>query len=301
MGLIAQVLPANKRTMGVSLQSLIRRIPMAIGPVVGGLLIDTWGPRDGIRLAFIIALGVAGIATLIQMRWLPDDRPKYEGRIMTSFGRHPLQWYRSLGSDLRSLLISDILIRFCEQIPYAFVVIWCMQSIVSPVNGTQFGLLTTIEMATAVLVYIPVAYLADRGRKKPFVLITFVFFTLFPLTLLFCQSFWTLTLAFLLRGLKEFGEPTRKAMIMDLAPEDAKAITFGIYYLLRDTVVTVAALLGGLLWKIHPETNLVAAFAFGAVGTLWFAIRGHDIVSHKISLSPTMSTLADSSDRCNRR
>ena len=47
-------------------------------------------------------------------------------------------------------------------------------------RGLNFGLLTTIEMATAVLVYIPVAYMADRSTKKPFVLVTFIFFTLFP-------------------------------------------------------------------------------------------------------------------------
>ncbi|MEE4604817.1 MAG: hypothetical protein V2J65_26305 [Desulfobacteraceae bacterium] len=36
----------------------------------------------------------------------------------------------------------------------------------------KFGFLTTIEITTAVLVDTPVAYLADRGTKKPFVLIT---------------------------------------------------------------------------------------------------------------------------------
>jgi len=35
--------------------------------------------------------------------------------------------------------------------------------------------------------------------------------------------------AFIVRGLKEFGEPTREALIMDLAPEEAKARTFGTY------------------------------------------------------------------------
>ena len=74
-----------------------------------------------------------------------------------------------MSPDLRGLLVTDILVRFCEQIPYAFVVVWCMKTIAAPVTALQFGLLTTIEMATAVLVYIPVAYLADRSAKKPFV------------------------------------------------------------------------------------------------------------------------------------
>ena len=106
---------------------------------------------------------------------------------------------------------------------------------------------------------------------------TFVFFTLFPLVLLFSRSFILLILAFLVRGLKEFGEPTRKALIMDLAPEDRKAGMFGLYYLLRDVIVTVAAFGGAFLWEISPATNLLTAFGFGILGTLWFALCGSDL------------------------
>jgi MFS family permease len=134
-------------------------------------------------------------------------------------------------------------------------------------------------MATAALLYIPVAYFADRSGKKPFVLMTFVFFTLFPLVLLFCHSFWPLVGAFVLRGLKEFGDSTRKALIMDLAPEDQKALTFGVYYLVRDSIVAVAAFGGAFLWMISPAANFATAFAFGAAGTVWFAVRGRDLSS----------------------
>ena len=47
-----------------------------------------------------------------------------------------------------------------------------MYSLPSAVPIAKFGFLTTIEMTTAVLVFAPAAYLADRGTKKPFVLIT---------------------------------------------------------------------------------------------------------------------------------
>lgn len=52
---------------------------------------------------------------------------------------------------LKRLLVSDILVRFCEQIPYAFVVVWAMKTIQQPVTALQFGVLTTIEMGTAIL------------------------------------------------------------------------------------------------------------------------------------------------------
>ena len=79
-----------------------------------------------------------------------------------------------------------------------------------------------------------------------------------------------------LRGLKEFGEPTRKALIMELAPEDRKAAMFGLYYLLRDVVVSVAAFGGAFLWRLDPAVNLFAAFGCGLLATLWFAWRGED-------------------------
>ena len=277
MSLIAKVLPMNKRTMGVSMHSLVRRFPMALGPILGGVCIGLWGERDGVRAAFVAALLLSFLAIVLQQKLIEDEPSRQAGDECTIVPeRNPLKLYRLMSPNLRRLLVSDILVRFCEQIPYAFVVVWCMKTISAPVSALQFGILTSIEMATAVLVYIPVAYLADKSTKKPFVVMTFVFFTFFPLALLFCQSFEWLVLAFVLRGLKEFGEPTRKALIMDLAPEDCKAGMFGLYYLLRDVFVSIAAFGGAFLWLVSPTTNFLVAFLFGVAGTLGFAFFGSD-------------------------
>jgi MFS family permease len=280
MSLIYRVLPQSKRTMGVSMHSLVRRIPMAIGPLIGGLFIELWGERDGVRLAFGAALALAAVAMLLQQRMIEDDTPNTASSAEAcglTPEKNPLKLFGLMNPAMKGLLVTDILVRFCEQIPYAFVVIWCMKIISEPVSAIQFGLLTSVEMATAVLIYIPVAYLADHGTKKPFVLMTFAFFTLFPLALLYSRSLEWLTAAFILRGLKEFGEPTRKALIMDLSPDRCKAGMFGLYYLIRDVFVAVAALAGAFLWQISPETNLITAFVFGILGTVGFAVFGRDI------------------------
>ncbi|HTY36012.1 MAG TPA: MFS transporter [Bacteroidota bacterium] len=294
MDLVASVLPREKRTMGVSLHSMVRRIPMALGPVIGGALIGAFGETRGVRIALVIAFLFAGVSLVVQQVMIGKEttRPS-DGKTRRSYG------WRLLSADLRKLLVSDVLIRFCEQIPYAFVVIWCVK--VNGVSALQFGLLTTIEMVTAMLIYVPVAYLADRSTKKPFVVVTFMFFTLFPLVLLVSRSFWAMAVAFFIRGLKEFGEPTRKALIMDLAPDGQKAATFGVYYLIRDTIVSFAAFGGALLWDgstietlvgmtgvgqqlvplfqsfVSPTANLLTAFGFGVAGTIYFALFGKDL------------------------
>jgi len=279
MSLVAKVLPTNKRTMGVSMHSLVRRIPMALGPVIGGLFIGLWGEESGVRLAFVVALLMAVVAAVMQHLLITEDSSEDSGnQVSVKPEKNPARLYHEMPPSLRRLLVSDILVRFCEQIPYAFVVVWCMKIIHSPVSALQFGILTSIEMVTAMLIYIPVAYFADRSAKKPYVVITFGFFTMFPLVLLFSQSFGLLVLAFIIRGLKEFGEPTRKALIMDLAPENRKAAMFGLYYLMRDVIVSLAAFGGAFLWQIEPQVNFLVAFACGVLGTILFAVRGHQMM-----------------------
>jgi MFS family permease len=296
MDMVSKVLPKNKRTMGVSLHSLVRRIPMALGPMIGGALIGLYGEQVGIRTAFVVAFILAGISLLLQQIMIEDDSPS-----SSYTSKNPLRSIALLTPSLRNLLIPDILVRFCEQIPYAFVVIWCVS--INGITPLQFGILTTIEMITSILVYIPVAYLADKSTKKPFVVITFGFFTIFPLVLLLAHSFWLMMIAFVIRGLKEFGEPTRKALIMDLAPEGQKATTFGVYYLLRDFIVSIAAFGGAFLWDAStskvvfdtfgtghsllpfiqsitsPATNFLVAVGFGLIGTFYFAFFGKDLTT----------------------
>ncbi len=265
MSLISDAVPKNKRVMGVSMHSLVRRVPMALGPLIGGILIDLYGITNGIRISFILAMAFAIVSIFIFNSFIKDSGKKSESVRIRSM-------LKNLSGNLRTLLISDIFVRFCEQIPYAFVVIWVVEK--NGLDAFQFGILTTIEMITAMIIYVPVAYLADRHTKKPFVVITFGFFTLFPLVLLFSRSFELLIIAFIIRGLKEFGEPTRKSLIMDLSPEGQKAGTFGAYYLVRDGIVSVAAFLSAFLWIVSPAVNFLTAFAFGLIGTFIFLLFG---------------------------
>ncbi len=265
MTMVSDLLPKSKRAMGVSMHSIIRRIPMGSGPVIGGVLIAHYGVVTGVRLAFGFAFLLGIISIFIQQRMVSPEKKPYEPL-------HFFELFKRFSPSLKNLLVSDILIRFCEQIPYAFVVLWVMDILKK--GALEFGWLTAIEMGTAMLLYIPVAYFSDKAERKPFVVITFCFFTIFPAILYFSRSTGMLIAAFFIRGLKEFGEPTRKALIVDLAVPEARARTMGTYYLIRDSIVSLAAFGGGLLWKISPTVNLWTAFGFGVIGTIFFAIFG---------------------------
>lgn len=266
---VATSLQRHQHTMGVGVQSMVRRIPMMVGPLLGGWLITAYGWDRGVRWALLgcIVLNAATAA----FQWFlvePDDASAAPGSTANPARPSFFEIVRAFNPTLRELLVSDILIRFCERLPYAFVILWAMNH--GGVSAQQFGWLVALEMITAMVCYIPVAHLADRYGQRPFVLATFVFFTLFPLSLLGAHSFPLLALAFMVRGLKEFGEPARKALIIAQAPPATRSRTYGAYYLIRDCVVTSGSFVGAWLWSLSPQANFLAASAFGAVGTLWF-------------------------------
>jgi MFS family permease len=266
--IVATSLQSHQHTMGIGLQSMVRRIPMMIGPLLGGWLITRYGEFDGISLALIGCIGLAAITMLFQ--WGLSDSVDAEAGRSQEAGRRTgfLDVVKSFSPTLRELLICDILIRFCERIPFVFVVLWAMDH--AGLSARQFGVLVAIEMVTAMICYIPVAHLAEKHGRGLFVLATFLFFSLFPLTLLWATNFGWLAFAFVIRGLKEFGEPVRKAMIIGEAVPELRARTYGAYYLIRDCVVTAGSFLGAWLWHIAPAANFGGAALFGLAGTLWF-------------------------------
>jgi MFS family permease len=265
--IVATSLERSRHTMGIGVQSMVRRVPMMIGPLVGGWLITHFGWSLGIRYALSGCI-VLSLMTLA-VQWAMSDSHSENApasQVVKSIGFR--QVVRSFTPELKELLASDILIRFCERIPYAWVIVWAMNH--GGVSAEQYGALVAVEMITAMVCYVPVAHLADKYGRRPFVLVTFVFFTLFPLSLLWAGNFAWLALAFIVRGLKEFGEPARKALIIAEARPELRSRTYGAYYLIRDCVVTTGALLGAWLWHINPHVNFLAAALFGAAGTVWF-------------------------------
>src|SRR5436190_12638249 len=103
-------------------------------------------------------------------------------------------------------------------------------------------------MPAAPVCIIPASHYADRHRREPFVLVTFIMFTLFPLSLLVSRSFSALVIAFIIRGLKEFGDTSRKALIIGYSESQRRGQMIGAYYLVRDLLVSAGAILGAYLW-----------------------------------------------------
>jgi MFS family permease len=178
--------------------------------------------------------------------------------------------WRSFDAPLRRLLLSDIIIRACEGLAGVFVVLYVTNVIGAGLD--RYGILVAVQTVTSMLVYLPAARGAALFGRKPFVIASFACFALFPLAVVLSTNTGWLFVAFVVGGLREIGEPSRKAMIVDFAAPHLRGRTVGLYYLLRGISVAPAAAVGGLLWQIAPQVPFVLAGVVGLLGTLVLAV-----------------------------
>ena len=261
--LIGETLKKSRRAIGFSVQSVLKRLPIIVAPPLGGYLIEAYGLEWGMKIGFSVSIALALLAVVFQEKFYAKtgggDR-KIGGRILAV--------WREMNRGLKRLLVSDIFARLASNIIGVYVVLYALNVLgASPV---EYGLLISVQMTTSILSYFPAAKLADIYGRKPFIALTFTFFALFPLALALVPSAAFLPLAFVIAGLREIGEPARKALIVDLAERSHKGRAIGLYYLIRESVMIPAPLIGGFLWDMSPQLMFLMAFAVGALGVLLF-------------------------------
>jgi MFS family permease len=257
---IGDSLPRERRAMGFTLQSILKRVPIVIAPVVGGAVIASMGLVKGVHVGLLITVALAALTIVLVLKLRTPNQPPHSIKIRGI--------WQSFHGVLKRLLISDIIIRTCEGMTGVLAILYVTN--IHGVSVAAYGALIAIQMITSILVYIPAGRIADRIGRKPFVILTFLGFALFPVAIILASNFAWLIVAYVIGGLREIGEPSRKAMIVDLAHDNIRARSVGLYYLVRSLSITPAALIGGLLWKIAPQVPFVIAGLIGLVGTLVF-------------------------------
>jgi len=263
--------------MAFALQSIQKRLPRIIGPAVAGLVLAAAAQHHGnaqegyvtgtrwlVTLAFLLAI----VSLVLQIVWMPRYPPSPRGpraRAIVS-GFHP---------TLRRLLVAEVFTRWCDWLVREFVVLYLLT--VRGVDAVSVGLLFALQNLVALVTYLPVGRMTAVVGLQPFIGLTFIFFALFPLSLALAPDGYGLIVAFVVWGLREIGEPARKALIVSLLPAPVRAQGVGLYWGIRGVAICSASLIGALLWFwLGPEALLCVAFGFGCVGTVVFYVWVRD-------------------------
>ncbi|MGH7308314.1 MAG: hypothetical protein ACREK6_06430 [Candidatus Rokuibacteriota bacterium] len=268
----ATVTTANQG-MAFALQSIQKRLPKIIGPVIAGFVLTAairyYGDPDvghvmGMRwlVGAALLLGLASLA--VQVRFMPHQEA-------TPPGPGARAIVRSFPPTLRRLLLAEVFTRWCDWLVREFVVLYLMAA--RGADPVLVGGLFALQHVVALLTYLPIGRMTAVVGLQPFIGLTFVFFALFPLALASLPGQLGLILAFVVYGLREIGEPARKALITSLVPRPVRAEGVGLYWGLRSIAICWASLVGALVWyALGPEALLYLAFAFGCLGAAVFYV-----------------------------
>jgi predicted MFS family arabinose efflux permease len=280
----ATVTRANQG-MAFAVQSIQKRLPRIVGPAVAGLVIaaairyhgdSNVGHVVGMRWLVTAAL-LLGLGSLaIQVRFMPHQAP-------SARGPGALAIVGSLHPTLRRLLVAEIFTRWCDWLVREFVVLYLLA--VRGVDPAYAGGLFALQNGVALITYLPIGRLTAVVGLQPFIGLTFVFFALFPLTLALVPDGWGLVFAFVVWGLREIGEPARKALITSLFPPAVRAEGVGLYWGIRSLAICWASLVGALVWyAFGPERLLYLAFAIGSLGAAVFYLFVREPAPHPVTV-----------------
>jgi MFS family permease len=261
----------HQQGMAFALQSIQKRLPKILGPLIAGFVLqhmeDRLGRDDGTvagmrwLVASALVLSVGMLAA--QWRWLPQRAAPPQ---RTAWG----DVYRQMPPRIRRLLLAEIFTRWCDWLTRELVVLYLV--FVRDVPVRDVGLYIALNHFTALVTYLPIGRLTQTVGLQPFIGWSFVFFAVFPLTLVLLPN-EALFVAFVVFGLREIGEPARKALITSSLPAAVRAQGVGMYWGLRSLAICSAPLAGAALWlALDADAVMLAACALGAIGAaIYFA------------------------------
>lgn len=284
---VASSVPSSRRGLAFAVQSIQKRLPKIVGPVLAGFLLQRashWEatPEQGRALGMQMLVGAAFlfgiISLLIQFRWMPHRETP------TSQATLGAVW-RSFPTPLRRLLLAEIFMRWCDWLVRDFVVLYLL--VVRGLSFEQTGLLIALEHVIALVTYLPVGRMTLHVGGRSFIGLAFVCFALFPLALAEVPTKW-IVVAFVIFGLREIGEPARKALLTDLLPEETRARGIGLYWGARTFATCWSSLVGAVLWaSFGPDNLLYVACASGVAGALVFYLfvprRRNDVAASRLN------------------
>ena len=269
---VGSEVPQNRRTIAFAVMSIQKRLPKVLGPLIGGFVMAV-----GYWLNLSLAFGLVILACLVQFFLLHRMKPK--DHVKPVAVREVL---RNIPPDLKRLLSAEILLRWGDWFVRDFAVLYVVGVLMR--SNQEAGVLIALTSLTALLTYIPAGKIIDRAPSpKPYIGVTFFLFALFPINLVLLPKLLpalgvpmmgALGIIFVLNGLRELGEPARKAMISGGFSSDIRARAIGLYWGLRSFAFCPAPLISYLLWRwLGPQATFLISGIVGMLGTAWFWLR----------------------------
>lgn len=285
---VKQSVPNDELAAGFASTETFRRIGFLVGPVgAAALLAMASNFSLGFQWILAVAVGFAVLGTAVQ-HFLYDPSEDSIGEQFEGV-QQVRDDLRNLPSELRPLLVADVLIRFANGMAYVFFVIVVTEFLDVGFTGfglslspeAFFGVLLGVEMLVALVSMLPMSRVAERVGLKTVISLGFLVYATFPVLLIYAPADqWVLVALFAYSGLRFAGLPAHKAMIVGPADQEAGGRVTGTYYLVRNTIGIPSTAIGGAIYAVSPTLLFTLATGIGLVGTAYYVVFGEEFAAY---------------------
>jgi len=283
--IIADSMPKNERGAGFGAYRTITAIPQIFSPIIGGIVMDSMGYKEGIRIFFIISF--FGTILVTYVRWkvitetlVQSSAPKQvrqaapkvtlKQRIGETFDLPRTVWV---------MVVVAILGSFGMRMVWEFMSIYAVEIV--GLSNTQLGLVQTTGGVIAMALAMPGGMLSDRLGRKPLILLSRIISPLTTYAITLVTSFEQYYLVSIVSNIGNAlggggmwaGGPAWNALIADLVPPEKRGTVMGTIGTVTGIVATPSSLVGGYLWQAYsPQMPYYISLVLGVIGTAVFAL-----------------------------
>jgi MFS family permease len=289
--LIADSLSPGDRGRGIAVQNAVSWGIAVVAPYIGGVVVDTYGPKAGLRGLYWVMMSLYALSAIVQARFLKETvtRSGNETRLAVSDLRGVLRdAYRGLPSMLKQLprslkaLAGVIVLSFvATAITAPFWVLYAAEQI--GLSSAAWGTVLLVEMILKSAMFVPAGVLVDRwGRAASLAAALLIALVSIPL-FVFAPGLVTVLVLRLAIGVAfAIAIPACSALMADTVPREIRGRVMaalgqgGILIgaaggvggpgvgLVTIIPLMIASLAGGYLYTWHPASPwFVSAVATG--------------------------------------
>ncbi|MBD3205583.1 MFS transporter [Candidatus Bathyarchaeota archaeon] len=289
--IIADSLPEQRRGAGYGAYNTITNLPMMLGPLIGGVAIESYGYETGIKL-FVGLQVITGIIMVVVRQMILKETIESKDKVERRSLIPTTKMYHELPDTIKVMIIVAIIGSFSSRLIFDLINLYALEVLM--LSPSQLGLINTAVGATSTILALPGGMLSDRyGRKNNIMLGR----TVSPIS----QGLVTLTSGFNgyfavrifnAAGIAiggsgmEAGGPSWNALIADIVPPGKRATVLGTIGTLTAVVAAPGSVLGGWLWdNLAPQAPFQLSMVTGLVSATLFWLKVKESRMHPITIA----------------
>ena len=249
MGVVADIVPANQRARWVGFVMGSYGVGFIFGPVIGGMLFDTWGFAAPFAISAVMAtIAFVGAFILVPETRTPEVRRRERLRVRWAAEGAATSEPSFLDSIPRPLAVFGTLlfIDFVGVFAFAFIEPQMIFYFYEELDWTtvQFGVVVGAYGLAMVLSQTLLGQASDRIGRKPIVVLGLVLNTIFYFGLAIVTQFGlTLLVAAVAGAGSGLMAPAMSAYYLDITPSQHRSRIMGV----KGSVASLGGVIGPLL------------------------------------------------------